>query len=102
MGKDALWRFILSEDILEESWVVREYQLQAKIKFAQKMLFDFIQMRFPEMLEVAKKYIKGITNLEVLCGLILKIGPAHSMNDVMAALMEIPESSKLEEPVVEH
>jgi predicted transposase/invertase (TIGR01784 family) len=88
---DKAWlerRFAMYKDILEESWVYQETKLEGKLDALQQTIIKHVQARFPEMLNVTKKQIDNITDIEVLQNLLLQISLAQNIGDALQALLD--------------
>ncbi len=99
--------FAMLEDILEESWTYqeiikkgmqkglekglekgREEERQQWIHEQQETLLSFIQVRFPELLSLAKQQTAPINDPEVLHKLIVQLFGVQTAEEAKQALME--------------
>lgn len=109
-GSELDWfrkRFSMFQDILRESWVYqelveegiekgiekgREEERQRELEQQREIVMSFVQKRFPETMALAKQQIEGITDLEVLRKVLLKLFDAQTAEDVNKILLEVDNS----------
>jgi predicted transposase YdaD len=95
--------FAMLEDILEESWTYqeivkkgmqkgleqgREEERQQRIQEQYQTLLSFVQVRFPELVSLAKQQTATINDPEVLHNLIVKLFAMQTADEARQALME--------------
>ena len=90
--KEREWlkrRFLMIDDLLNESWVFQEWRQQAleegmqrerkeEIQRQREMLLAFVQARFPALEQLAEERGNALNDLEQLQALILNVGLAPS------------------------
>lgn len=100
--------FAMLEDILEESWTYkeiikkgmqqgmqqgleegREEEREQRVKEQQQTLISFIQVRFPELVSLAKQQTATMRDPEVLHNLIVKLFSVQTVVEARQALMEV-------------
>ncbi len=59
------------KDILEDSWVYQETKLKVELATLRKSIVDFVQARFPAMLDITKQKIDVIEDEDTLQRLLL-------------------------------
>lgn len=81
------------QDILRESPIYQEIVEQGlekgKIQGQREMLLDLVQMRFPELLTLAKQQTDGITDSGVLPSLNHKLFAAQTVEEARQVLLGI-------------
>jgi hypothetical protein len=81
------------QDILRESPIYQEIVEQGlekgKIQGQREMLLDLVQMRFPELLTLAKQQTDGITDPGVLPSLNHKLFAAQTIEEARQVLLGI-------------
>jgi hypothetical protein len=81
------------QDILRESPIYQEIVEQGlekgKIQGQREMLLDLVQMRFPELLTLAKQQTDGITDPGVLSSLNHKLFVAQTVEEARQVLLGI-------------
>jgi predicted transposase YdaD len=91
--------FAMLEDILEESWTYkeliqkglekgREEERQQRIQEQRETLLSFVQMRFPELVPVARQQVASIKDPGALHDLIIKLFAVQTVEEARQALME--------------
>ncbi len=115
-GSELDWfkrRFNMFQDILRESWVYqeigqeyleegiekgiekgREEERHQELERQRELLMSFVQKRFPETMALAKQQVEGITDLEVLRKVFLKLFDAETADEVKKVLFEIDDHKK--------
>jgi predicted transposase YdaD len=95
-GPELEWfkrRFSMFQDILRESPIYQEIVEQGlekgKIQGQREMLLDLVQMRFPELLTLAKQQTDGITDPGVLPSLNHKLFAAQTIEEARQVLLGI-------------
>jgi predicted transposase YdaD len=95
-GPELEWfkrRFNMFQDILRESPIYQEIVEQGlekgKIQGQREMLLDLVQMRFPELLTLAKQQTDGITDPGVLPSLNHKLFAAQTVEEARQVLLGI-------------
>ncbi len=101
------------EDILEESWTYqemikkgmqkgidlglekgREEERQQWVQEQRETLLSFVQMRFPELVPVARQQVAPIKEPETLHNLIIKLFAVQTTEEARQALMEVRAESE--------
>lgn len=97
------------EDILEESWTYqelikkgmqkglekgREEERQQWVQEQRETLLIFVQMRFPELVPVARQQVAPIKDPETLHNLIIKLFAVQTAEEARQALMEVGAESE--------
>jgi predicted transposase YdaD len=88
-GPELEWfkrRFSMFQDILRESSVYQEI-VEKGIQGQREMLLGFVQMRFPELLALAKQRTEGITDPDLLPSLSHKLFAAHTVEEAKQFLL---------------
>jgi predicted transposase YdaD len=88
--------FAMLEDILEESWTYREIIKKGMEKGMEKgreeeqhqTLLSFIQVRFPELVSLAKQQTAAINDPKMLHDLIVKLFAVENSEEAKRVLME--------------
>jgi predicted transposase YdaD len=91
--------FAMLEDIMEESWTYqeivkkgvekgREEERQQRILEQHQTLLSLVQVRFPELVSLAKQQTTAINDPEVLHNLIVKLFGVQTADEARQALME--------------
>ncbi len=91
--------FAMLEDILEESWTYqemikkglekgREEERQQRVQEQRETLLSFVQMRFPELVPVARQQVASIKDPGALHDLIIKLFAVQTAEEARQALME--------------
>ncbi len=99
--------FAMLEDILEESWTYqemikkgmqkglekglekgREEERQQWVQEQRETLLSFVQMRFPELVPVARQQVASIKDPGALHDLIIKLFAVQAAEEARQALME--------------
>ena|GEM_PF-1513178 len=90
--------FAMYQSILEDSWVYQEIMQQGMEKGIEKgldkglaqgeqrALLAIIQKRFPDILEIARELINGITNAGTLENLVVEVSVAQNSQEALQAL----------------
>ncbi len=90
--------FAMYQSILEDSWVYQEIMQQGMEKGIEKgldkglaqgeqrALLAIIQKRFPDILEIARELINGITNAGTLENLVVEVSIAQNSQEALQAL----------------
>src|SRR6266700_2054770 len=92
--------FAMLEDIMEESWTYkeiirkglekgREEERQQRIQEQHQTLLSFVQIRFPELVTLAKQQTTPINDPEVLHNLIVKLFGVQTADEARQAFMEV-------------
>lgn len=95
------------EDILEESWTYqemikkgmqkglerglekgREEERQQRVQEQRETLLSFVQMRFPELVPVARQQVSPINDPGALHNLIIELFAVQTAEEARQALME--------------
>jgi predicted transposase YdaD len=90
-GPELEWfkrRFSMFQDILRESSVYQEI-VEKGIQGQQEMLLAFVQMRFPELLALAKQQTEGITDPDLLPSVSHKLLAAQTLEESRRILLSI-------------
>jgi predicted transposase YdaD len=86
-------RFSMFQDILRESPIYQEIVEQGlekgRIQEQREMLIRLVQMRFPELLALAKQQGDGITNPEVLPPVNFKLIEIQTIEEARQLLLNI-------------
>ncbi len=82
------------KDIIEESWVYQEIIKKGKVEALHQGVLNLIQERFPEIAQYAKKPVEGITDVEVLLHLIIKVGTVQISDETLQVLLALDTDSK--------
>ena len=82
------------KDITEESWVYQEIIKKGKLEALHQGILNLIQERFPEISQYAKKPVEGITDVEVLLHLIIKVGTVQTSDEALQVLLALNTDSK--------
>ena len=89
------------QDILRESWVYQEIVEEGeekervrRIQEQREMLLGIVQLRFPELLALAKQQVENIKDAEVLPSVSLKLVAAQSVEEARQILRSIDKSEK--------
>ena len=80
------------QDILRESSIYQEIVeqgLEKGIQGQRQMLLDFVQMRFPELLALAKQQTDGITDPGVLPSLNHKLLDCQTVEEARQLILNI-------------
>jgi predicted transposase YdaD len=88
-GPELEWfkrRFSMFQDILRESSVYQEI-VEKGIQGQREMLLGFVQMRFPELLALAKQQTEGITDPDLLPSLSHKLFAAQTVEEAKQFLL---------------
>jgi len=98
-GADREWlkrRFAVYKDIIEESWVYqetkqlgRDEERQETLRRQRQKILGIVQKRFPEMLDLAQKLVNNLKDPDILEDLLLKVGLAQSVQEVLSVLSEV-------------
>jgi predicted transposase YdaD len=97
--------FAMLEDILEESWTYqeivkkgfeqgREEVRQQWIREKRETLLSFVQMRFPELVPVARQQVASIKDPETLHNLLIKLFAVQTTEEARQALMAVEAESE--------
>ncbi len=100
--------FAMLEDILEESWTYqeivkkglqkgmekglqkgREEERQQRVQEQHETLLSFVQIRFPELVTLAKQQTTPISDPDVLHSLTVKLFGVQTADEAKQALMEV-------------
>jgi cell fate (sporulation/competence/biofilm development) regulator YlbF (YheA/YmcA/DUF963 family) len=83
------------EDILEESWTYqeiirkgREEERQQRVQEQRETLLSFVQVRFPELILVAKQLVTAINDPETLHSLTIRLFAVQAAEEAKQVLME--------------
>jgi hypothetical protein len=87
-------KFAVYKDIIEESWVYQEIIKKGKLEALHQGVLNLIQERFPEIAQYAKKPVEGITDVEVLLHLIIKVGTVQTSDEALQVLLALNTDSK--------
>src|SRR6266568_7019824 len=95
-GPEQEWfrkRFGMFQDILRESWVYQEigqeFHKEGRLQEQREMLRDFLQLRFPETLALAKQQTNNIKDPEVLRTVLTKLFAAQTAEEAKQILLEV-------------
>ena len=84
------------QDILQESWVYRELveqgreeERQRRIQEQQDMLIRLVQVRFPELLGLAKQQSSGVMKPGILSSVNLNLATAQTIEEARKLLLNI-------------
>ena len=87
--------FAMLEDILEESWTYREIirkgreeERQQRVQEQHETLLSFVQVRFPELIPVAKQLVTAINDPETLHSLTIRLFAVQTAEEAKQVLME--------------
>jgi hypothetical protein len=83
-------RFSMFQDILRESPIYQELVeqgLEKGIQGQREMLLGFVQMRFPELLALAKQRTEGITDPDLLPSMSHKLFAAQTLEEARRILL---------------
>ena len=91
------------EDILEDYKEIikkglkkgREEERQQWVQEQHQTLISFVQLRFPELVSLAKQQTATINDPEVLHNLIVKLFSVQTVDEARQALMEVENNNKL-------
>jgi len=78
----------MPKDILEDSWVYQETKLKAELATLRKSIVNFVQARFPAMLDITKQKIDVIEDEDTLQRLLLQIGLSQNIEEALQALLD--------------
>lgn len=123
--KDREWlerRFAMSDDILEESWVVQEWKqrgitqgiregrikgeiegeikgkiegkIEGKLEILRPSILKIVELRFPEILDRVRQQMSNTMDLTLLENLLVTVGSAQRSNDVVQALEALNDTDK--------
>ncbi len=96
------------EDILEESWTYQELikkgmqkgidlglekGRQQWVQEQRETLLSFVQMRFPELVPVARQQVASVKDPETLHNLLIKLFAVQTVEEARQALMEVGTES---------
>ena len=93
-GPELEWfkrRFSMFQDILRESSVYQEI-VEKRIQGQREMVLGFVQMRFPELLALAKQQTEGITDPDFLPSVSNKLLAARTLEEARKVLLSIDRS----------
>ena len=83
------------EDILEESWTYqeiirkgREEERQQRVQEQRETLLSFVQVRFPELIPIAKQLVTAINDPETLHNLTIRLFAVQTVEEAKQVLME--------------
>src|SRR2546423_14591508 len=95
------------QDILRESWVYQEIgqefreegleqglekgREEGRLQEQREMLRDFLQLRFPETIALAKQQTNSIKDPEVLRTVLTKLFAAQTVEEVKQILLEVSQ-----------
>jgi predicted transposase YdaD len=99
-GLELEWfkrRFSMFQDILRDSPIYQEIveqglekgREQGRIQEQQEMLMRLVQLRFPELLALAKQQANGITNPDVLPSVNFKLLDVQTVEEARQLLLNI-------------
>jgi len=94
-GSELEWfkrRFSMFQDILRESPIYQEIVekgLEKGIQGQREMLLGFVEMRFPELLALAKQRTEGITDPDVLPSVSHKLLAVRTVEEAKRILLSI-------------
>jgi len=94
---DRAWlerRFAMYKDILEDSWVYRETKLKVELATLRKSIINFVQARFPAMLDITKQKIDVIEDEDALQRLLLQIGLSQNIEEALQALLDATKNQQ--------
>ncbi len=84
------------EDILEESWTYkeiiqkgREEERQQRVQEQRETLLSFVQVRFPEVIPIAKQLVTAIKDPEMLHNLTIRLFAVQTAEEARQALMDV-------------
>ncbi len=87
--------FAMLEDILEESWTYqeiirkgREEERQQRVQEQRETLLSFVQVRFPELIPIAKQLVTAINDPETLHNLTIRLFAVQTVEEAKQVLME--------------
>jgi len=78
-------RFTVYNDIIEESWVYQEWAAREQ----RRTLFDIVQERFPEILNLVKKQAESIEDPEVLRRMAVKMSIVQTPEEAKQYLLTV-------------
>jgi len=78
-------RFTVYNDIIEESWVYQEWAAREQ----RRTLFDIVQERFPEILNLVKKQAESIEDPEVLLRMAVKMSIVQTPEEAKQYLLTV-------------
>lgn len=71
---------------IAREWYEEEFA-KGKLKEARSMLLNFTESRFPPLMSLAKNCAKQISSIKVLEDLIIRVGTAKKIEDVLNYLL---------------
>ena len=77
------------QDILRESSIYQEIVEEGRIQEQREMLMRLVQLRFPELLALAKQQADGITNPEALPPVNFKLLDVQTIEEARQLLLNI-------------
>ena len=88
------------QDILSESWVYREIVEQGvekgreegKVQGQREMLMSFVQIRFPELLALAKQQTENIKDPDLLPSVNRKLLAVQTIEEARQILLSVDKS----------
>jgi predicted transposase YdaD len=102
-GPELEWfkkRFNMFQDILSESWVYREIVEQGvekgreegKVQGQREMLMSFVQIRFPELLALAKQQTENIKDPDLLPSVNRKLLAVQTIEEARQIFLSVDKS----------
>jgi hypothetical protein len=82
MIHDILWESPIYQELVEQG-------LEKGIQGQREMLLGFVQMRFPELLALAKQRTEGITDPDVLPSVSHKLLAAQTVEEARQILLDV-------------
>lgn len=86
MFRDILRESLIYQEILEEG---AEQERARRIQEQREMLLNIVQLRYPELLELAKQQAESIKDAETLPSVNLKLIAAQSSEDAKRTLQNL-------------
>jgi len=91
-------KFAVHDSIINESWVIQEAIQKGKIEGQREGLssaiLKVIEVRFPEIVDLTKKPIKAIADMESLENLLLTVSGAKTGQEILHALINLDPNKK--------
>ena len=88
---DILRETPIYQEILQEG---REEERQQRLQDQRQTLIKLVQMRFPEVVSLAKKQADFVKDPEVLQNLIAKMFAVSTLQEAVQYLLDLPETDK--------
>jgi len=85
----------MHNSIIEESWVYQEWKQKGKLEAQRQTLVSYVEMRFPQIVALAKQQADAIKDPEVLQDLILKMFSAQTAEEAEQCLITVSKEEKV-------